>query len=495
MTASDISSDEIKKKQRIREFALNELVDSEIFYFRNLCILESCLLEPFIDFLYERSECPPNFKAIHDSLIDIINLSETLLKTWGCLKEKTIKEMSFEPQIKFDLYKKIDLDISINSSKIIKELHDIGPFFKQYSVYLDLHWQSSDLFQEIFSYSSANDKSKFLINLEKNPLCDGLDIHSFLILPVQRIPRYVLLLERILKNTLSNDELYEPLESTYHLLEEIAQNVNSQMADIDSSMQLISLYRKIQGATESILKPHRKVLKIDKVSKMTRKGAFQERQLVLFNDALLYCYTDWGFGRLVYLHSIELLEDQAKGSDLGFTIQAPSKSFTIYCETLEEATEWKEAIANAIVECQNGDITEKSEERAGIWLPDDQYENCMICDKPFSRLFRWKHHCRLCGWVLCDSCSSFRLNDLKQFNGESVRVCKDCYLLGKNSHVDSDQLVEIKSPLKIMKESSFEEIQETEDDVNNELKAELEEISKLNTNNIVSEMDSNSKDL
>ena len=46
----------------------------------------------------------------------------------------------------------------------------------------------------------------------------------------------------------------------------------------------------------------------------------------------------------------------------------------------------------------------------------------------------WRHHCRSCGWLICDSCSQYRA--LKQaVTAEGVgpapdgdlRVCKDCY--------------------------------------------------------------------
>eukprot|EP00760_Papus_ankaliazontas_P037421 PhM_4_TR8467/c1_g2_i1/m.47145 len=48
---------------------------------------------------------------------------------------------------------------------------------------------------------------------------------------------------------------------------------------------------------------------------------------------------------------------------------------------------------------------------------------CPLCSREFG-LTRWKHHCRLCGQVVCDNCSLS-----KQFvsqNHTSERVCRGC---------------------------------------------------------------------
>lgn len=46
--------------------------------------------------------------------------------------------------------------------------------------------------------------------------------------------------------------------------------------------------------------------------------------------------------------------------------------------------------------------------RRGRWVPDDELNNCMGCNSEFS-IFVRKHHCRKCGALLCDDCSSTRM--------------------------------------------------------------------------------------
>lgn len=42
---------------------------------------------------------------------------------------------------------------------------------------------------------------------------------------------------------------------------------------------------------------------------------------------------------------------------------------------------------------------------APVWVPDSKAERCMRCSSPFG-LLRRRHHCRICGVVVCWSCST-----------------------------------------------------------------------------------------
>ena len=45
---------------------------------------------------------------------------------------------------------------------------------------------------------------------------------------------------------------------------------------------------------------------------------------------------------------------------------------------------------------------------AASWVGDDEVERCMCCGGDFSYLIRRKHHCRICGGVVCSDCSAHR---------------------------------------------------------------------------------------
>lgn len=60
------------------------------------------------------------------------------------------------------------------------------------------------------------------------------------------------------------------------------------------------------------------------------------------------------------------------------------------------------------------------------WLKDDEATQCKQCQKEFS-IARRKHHCRNCGDIYCNSCSSYELA-LPSYP-RPVRVCDMCHAL------------------------------------------------------------------
>lgn len=62
------------------------------------------------------------------------------------------------------------------------------------------------------------------------------------------------------------------------------------------------------------------------------------------------------------------------------------------------------------------------------WLPDDSAIECGKCGDRF-RVFLRKHHCRNCGKIFCDKCSSKRiLIPAFGYTKHPVRVCDNCFV-------------------------------------------------------------------
>ena len=93
-----------------------------------------------------------------------------------------------------------------------------------------------------------------------------------------------------------------------------------------------------------------------------------------------------------------------------------------------------------------------------VWINDSLVTNCHKCKIKFGYFFTRKHHCRHCGNVFCDSCSSHTIAipnfihdkpDVSNYWGVSnyilpqtdeVRVCNECYNLIKEKREIYEQI-------------------------------------------------------
>merc|ERR1719320_1548639 len=81
-----------------------------------------------------------------------------------------------------------------------------------------------------------------------------------------------------------------------------------------------------------------------------------------------------------------------------------------------------------------GDYGRSELRAAPIMVPDAWFQACQICDKKFTTFKRRRHHCRICGKVVCGTCSTGKLPDAK---GELVRACSVCMSEHKTNEQDT----------------------------------------------------------
>ena len=97
-------------------------------------------------------------------------------------------------------------------------------------------------------------------------------------------------------------------------------------------------------------------------------------------------------------------------------------------------------------------------ETPAAWVPNDIVDSCMGCEKKFVTLFRLKHHCRACGNIYCDDCSSAREYLPPFYTKEKVRVCMPC---SKKAQLERQKRRRLTLPLPLSR--AFTETLETEE--------------------------------
>jgi hypothetical protein len=73
----------------------------------------------------------------------------------------------------------------------------------------------------------------------------GLDLMSYLITPVQRVPRYVLLLTDLLRNTPESHPDFNKLSEALEMVKAVGQSINTGVASFQAKGKLVSIQQDL----------------------------------------------------------------------------------------------------------------------------------------------------------------------------------------------------------------------------------------------------------
>ncbi|KAK9300075.1 hypothetical protein QLX08_007117 [Tetragonisca angustula] len=246
-----------EKKRNLRFQAIQEILTTEVTYLRQLEILMEYFIQPII----ER-------KLLNHSLLS--SLSENI---------KTLYNVSGE------LIKELKQD----SENIAGAFHKLAPFFKLYSVYAYDYEQILSLLQT--KQENDCEFKDFVSKQETRPEV-GRKLPSLLITPIQRVPRYKLLLREVLQHTSNKHKEYNLLQVCLVEIEKAARHINTFIEQYEESQKLLKLQKCIVNPI-NLVKPGRKLIKEGALMRVSRRGnSAYRRYFVLLNDILLYCKGD-----------------------------------------------------------------------------------------------------------------------------------------------------------------------------------------------------------
>ncbi|KAG7522925.1 FYVE, and PH domain-containing 6-like [Solea senegalensis] len=320
-----------------------------------------------------------------------------------------------------------------------------GPYLKMYSTYIREFDKNVALLDEQSKRNLAF--GAVVREFEATPRCAGLAIKHYLLKPIQRIPQYQLLLTDYLKNLSEDSDDYKDTQAALALVKEVANHANDIMKQGDNFQKLIQVQCSLNGHHE-IVQPGRVFLKEGVLMKLSRK-VMQPRMFFLFNDMLLYTTPvqsgQYKLKNMLCLAGMKVSKPSQEAYQNELNIESVERSFILSASSATERDEWLVAISTAIGDYTRKKITfingKPSEEvdltdsgdgaplgsKAPIWIPDPRTTMCMICTCEFSIAWR-RHHCRACGKVVCQSCSS-KKHHLEYLKNQLARVCDQCYVV------------------------------------------------------------------
>jgi len=134
-------------------------------------------------------------------------------------------------------------------------LDSITKFLRTYTAYYNNYNNA------LVTLSKCSEKPKFLEWLEKQELAIHETLPSLLIRPIQRVPKYVLLLRDLLRNTPATHPDYKNLKDAGENMEEIARGLNERMKDAEVFMEVIRINSQVSPKCDNLVEPHRRFIR------------------------------------------------------------------------------------------------------------------------------------------------------------------------------------------------------------------------------------------
>nr|XP_039249729.1 FYVE, RhoGEF and PH domain-containing protein 1-like isoform X2 [Styela clava] len=230
-----------------------------------------------------------------------------------------------------------------------------APFLKMYSLYV----QNFD--EAMSKLTHWSDKSSNFAGIMKQtqamPECGSLTLQHHMLGPVQRIPRYKMLLEDYLKRLPEDSPDRPEAETALELISAAAAHSNETMKQSDKFNKLLNVYNNLVDINLDFVNVSRELIQEGKIIKISaRNGEKHERYLYLFNDMLLCCTPLRRLQKKSYkvtakidLDGMELVADVTNMTiPHTFCVNGTKKSMEFAANSPEDKEKWVNAINDAI---------------------------------------------------------------------------------------------------------------------------------------------------
>ncbi|XP_046727145.1 FYVE, RhoGEF and PH domain-containing protein 1 isoform X1 [Silurus meridionalis] len=421
---------ELSVQQRVFNIA-NELLHTEKAYVSRLHLLDQVFCGRLMEEARSRGSFPCEVvMGIFSNICSIYCFHQQFLLP---ALEKRMEEWDVNPRIG---------DI----------LQKLAPFLKMYGEYVKNFDTAMEL---VNTWMERSSQFKAIVHdIQKEEMCGNLTLQHHMLEPVQRIPRYELLLKDYLHRLPEDAEDFKDAQKSLELIATAAEHSNAAIRKMERMRKLLKVY-ELLGGEEDIVNPTNELIKEGHILKLSAKnGTSQDRYLILFNDRLLYCVPKlrligqkFGVRARIDVDGMELKETSSMNVPRTFLVSGKQRSLELQARTEEEKKDWIQAIQTTIQrheqsvetfrmlncsvredECTPPNSPNSTElgKRAPTPIREKEVTLCMKCQEPFNSITKRRHHCKACGHVVCGKCSEFRARLLYD-NNRANRVCIDCY--------------------------------------------------------------------
>ena len=433
-----------------------EIIETEKVYVNSLQELKT----KFIDLLPSMSSSSRLVdKNSFGSLVGILNINTKLLNDLTAVFSDQKIENRFSVE-NFALFrgtsrKQQVLLETLNSfglqkeTEAVKLLKSFSFILRVYASYAALQGQLSTNLATVKSQSteSAKELRERVLSAERT-LSRGLT-DNYLILPIQRIGRYVLLIREFGKlsrkaadkieeflckpNEVANqtevtvflskvrNELsffVRSVKETENMLKETAEKIDTAVLTHQKEMEVLQIDKMILGK-EKFMKVGRVLVKKGYLKKISAIGDIKY-YFVLFNDCLAYFDV---IKRRLLLHKVlpinlsftyESLPDDINQPNNRIAIKSSKKSFIVYADKYQTKMEWTTALESLVgpIRKSSGGFRSSATKdiKNSVSLSVQNKKKCAICTRKNFSAFESLRTCSSCNKEVCKTCYTERRN-------------------------------------------------------------------------------------
>eukprot|EP01122_Echinamoeba_exundans_P008896 TRINITY_DN302_c0_g3_i1.p1 TRINITY_DN302_c0_g3~~TRINITY_DN302_c0_g3_i1.p1 ORF type:complete len:1771 (-),score=520.87 TRINITY_DN302_c0_g3_i1:72-5384(-) len=248
-------------------------------------------------------------------------------------------------------------DIFDKFAPLLKPYSRYGSRYEECLIHVTELQQKNPKFKKVFDFY---DEHAFRFS--------GLRIKDYMIMPVQRVPRYTMLLRDLLKHTPENHPDYANLQSACKKVEDVASAVNEGIRQAESQTKMAAIIER-GGGFEALMKNNRSFTKSGVVpllldmSDRKKGGSKKDAEILLFNDLVVAGNFvskkaeahEYSFKFPLVWVSKDLDEEQAnaieqEGFDpaTGWTIRSPDSTWVVASKDQVDRNNWIAAFADAL---------------------------------------------------------------------------------------------------------------------------------------------------
>ncbi|XP_072235228.1 FYVE, RhoGEF and PH domain-containing protein 4-like isoform X2 [Leuresthes tenuis] len=321
-----------------------------------------------------------------------------------------------------------------------------APFLRMYADYVRNFDGAMELLRTWTERSAAF--RNIIQDIQRRDVCGCLTLQHHMLEPVQRVPRYEMLLKDYLKKLPEDSPDYELAHKSLQVISMAATHSNSAIQKAESLKRLLEIYEMV--GEEEVVNPTNEFLREGRLLKLAaRNTSATERHLFLFNNFLLCCSPKFSLlGQRfavrcrIGVDGMQVHQTTNEDHPYSFQVSGKERTLELQASSEQDRDEWIKVIQDAIDVFQRKNDTFKlaSREltvedpakelgrRAPRWIRDNEVTLCLTCQEPFNALTRRRHHCRACGCVVCWKCSDYKV--ALEYDGNKLnKVCKACYLI------------------------------------------------------------------